>query len=171
MAEYLTGKMSLQKLTLVGLLVALGVVAAPFSIPVGAAKVFPAQHAINVIAGVLLGPWWGVVAAILTSTLRNLVGWGTLLAFPGSIFGAFLAGLFYLMFKRKEGAALGELLGTGVIGALAAFPVARWFLGSPALAYTFIVPFTLSSAAGVVMALILLALLEKTGYIKLLNAK
>ena len=164
MYQTLTGKMSLQKITLVGLLVALGVVAAPFSIPVGVARVFPVQHAVNVIAGVILGPWWAVVAAVLTSTIRNMVGTGTLLAFPGSIFGAFGAGFAFMLFKRKEAAAVGELLGTGLVGSLLAFPVARWLLGAPVLAYTFIVPFALSSAAGIVLGIILLALLEKTGY-------
>ena len=164
MHHTLAQKVSLQKITLVGLLIALGVVAAPFSIPVGVARVFPVQHAINVIAGVLLGPWWAVVAAVITSVIRNMVGTGTLLAFPGSIFGAFAAGMFYQLTRRREGAAVGELLGTGLIGSLLAFPLARWILGAEVLAYTYIVPFALSSTAGVVLGIILLALLEKTGY-------
>lgn len=166
MEKALRGKISLQKITAVGLLVALGVVAAPLSLPVGAARVFPVQHAINVIAGATLGPWWAVVAALLTSTIRNLMGWGTLLAYPGSIFGAFLAGFLFSLFKHKIWAALGELLGTGFIGAVVAFPVAHWLLGSPVLAYTFIVPFSLSSIAGIMIGLILLTLLEKSGYLK-----
>ena len=167
MEKALRGKISLQKITAVGLLVALGVVAAPLSLPVGAARVFPVQHAINVIAGATLGPWWAVVAALLTSSIRNLMGWGILLAYPGSIFGAFLAGFLFSLFKHKIWAALGELLGTGFIGAVVAFPVARWLLDSPVLAYTFIVPFSLSSIAGIMIGLILLTLLEKSGYLKL----
>ncbi|WP_458788455.1 energy coupling factor transporter S component ThiW, partial [Vallitalea sediminicola] len=65
--------------------------------PIGAAKCFPWQHLINVISAILLGPVYAVLNAIVISTLRNIFAMGTLLAFPGSIFGALFAGL---MFKR-----------------------------------------------------------------------
>jgi len=151
----------LRRVVTIGLLVALGTVAAPFSIPIGVAKVYPVQHAINVLAGALLGPGPAVIAAVLTSTLRNLMGTGTPLAFPGSIFGALLAGLAFRRLKRDYFAALGELLGTGLIGALAAFPLARWILGFAGLAYAFIIPFALSSLAGSIIGLILLRLWYK----------
>ncbi len=152
---------TLRRVTAVGLLVALGTIAAPFSIPVGVARVYPVQHAINVLAGVLLGPIPAMVAAVLTSTLRNLMGTGTPLAFPGSIFGALLAGLGFLLFKRVYAAAIGEVLGTGLIGALVAFPLARWILGFEGLAYAFIIPFTLSSIAGAVLGILILQLWKK----------
>lgn len=59
-----------------------------FSFPIGVAKCAPTQSLINIVAGVVLGPEWAVVQALLTSTVRNLLGTGTLLAYPGSIFGA-----------------------------------------------------------------------------------
>ena len=149
---------SLRKMAAIGLLVALGTVAAPFSLPVGVARVYPVQHAINVLAGVLLGPGPAVIAALLTSTLRNLMGTGTPLAFPGSIFGALLAGLAARYLKKDLWAALGEVLGTGFIGALAAFPLAKWILGFGGLAYAFILPFALSSLTGAVMAVLVLQL-------------
>ncbi len=153
---------SLRRVTAIGLLVALGTVAAPFSIPVGVAKVYPVQHAINVIAGVIMGPVPAVVAAILTSTLRNLMGTGTPLAFPGSIFGALMAGFAFLLFKRVYAAAAGEILGTGLIGALVAFPLARWILGFEGLALAFIIPFALSSIAGSVLGVLILKLWKKS---------
>ncbi len=152
---------SLRKIVAVGLLVALGTIAAPFSIPVGVARVCPVQHCINVLAGTLLGPGAAVLAAILTSTLRNLIGTGTPLAFPGSIFGALLAGLAFRLFRRDYFAAVGEVIGTGLIGALASFPLARWILGFSGLAYAFIIPFALSSLAGAVIGLFILRLLFK----------
>ncbi|MDO9535055.1 MAG: energy coupling factor transporter S component ThiW [Bacillota bacterium] len=158
MENSLTKTFSLRTITAVGLLVAIGNVAAPFSIPVGVAKVFPVQHAINVLAGALLGPAPAVVAAILTSTIRNLLGTGTPLAFPGSIFGALFAGLAFRYFKKEYLAAIGEMLGTGLIGALVAFPVAKWLLGFGGLAYAFIIPFTLSSLSGSIMGMIILQL-------------
>ncbi len=157
---------TLRRVTAVGLLVALGTIAAPFSIPVGVARVYPVQHAINVLAGVLMGPVPAMVAAVLTSTLRNLMGTGTPLAFPGSIFGALLAGLGFLLFKRVYAAAIGEVLGTGLLGALVAFPLARWILGFEGLAYAFIIPFTLSSIAGAALGILILQLWKKSGNLR-----
>ncbi|MGI5881515.1 MAG: energy coupling factor transporter S component ThiW [Dethiobacteria bacterium] len=161
MKNLLDETLSLRGIVAVGLLVALGTLAAPFSIPIGVARVYPVQHCINVLAGVLLGPGPGVLAAILTSTLRNLIGTGTPLAFPGSIFGALLAGLAFRLSKRDYFAAVGEVIGTGFIGALVSFPVAKWLLGFSGLAYAFIVPFALSSLVGAIIGLAILRLLSK----------
>ena len=81
---------NVKKLALAGILVAVGVVCSTFSIPVGASKCAPAQHFINILGGVFLGPSYAVAMAFVTSLLRNLLGTGTLLAFPGSMCGAFL---------------------------------------------------------------------------------
>ena len=69
-------------------LVAIGVALAPYtSFPIGIAKVNPTQHFVNVMAGVLLGPWWAVLTAMVIGILRNAMGLGTLLAFPGGMIG------------------------------------------------------------------------------------
>jgi energy coupling factor transporter S component ThiW len=141
--------------------VAIGTIAAPFSIPVGLAKAYPVQHAINVLAGVLLGPGPAVVAAVLTSTIRNLLGTGTPMAFPGSIFGALLAGLAFRYFQKEYLAAAGEVLGTGLIGGLVAFPVAKWLLGFEGVAYFYIVTFALSSFSGSLISMVILRLWPK----------
>ena len=158
MESSLSKTLPLRTVTAVGLLVALGTVASPFSIPVGVSNVYPAQHAINVLAGAILGPGPALVAAFLTSVIRNLLGTGTLLAFPGSMFGALLAGLGYRYLKKEYFAAAGEVVVTGLIGALAAFPVAKWLLGFPGLVYAFIIPFGLSSLAGSLIGLVILKL-------------
>jgi len=73
--------------------VAIGVALSPFtSIPIGIAKINPTQHFINVVSAVLLGPWWAAGVAMIIGILRNALGTGTLLAFPGGMIGAFLAG-------------------------------------------------------------------------------
>ena len=161
MESSLTKSFPLRIITAVGLLVAIGTIAAPFSIPVGLAKAYPVQHAINVLAGVLLGPGPAVVAAVLTSTIRNLLGTGTPMAFPGSIFGALLAGLAFRYFQKEYLAAAGEVLGTGLIGGLVAFPVAKWLLGFEGVAYFYIVPFALSSFSGSLISIIILRLWPK----------
>ncbi|MGI5875444.1 MAG: energy coupling factor transporter S component ThiW [Dethiobacteria bacterium] len=165
MQESLIRSFTLRKLTAIGLLVAVGTIAAPFSIPVGVARAYPVQHTINVLSGVLLGPIPAIVAAILTSTLRNLLGTGTPLAFPGSIFGALLAGLAFNYFKNDYLAAAGEVIGTGLIGALVSFPLAKWLFGFSGLAYFYIVPFALSSFVGSILALLILKSLKKGRYL------
>ena len=42
----------------------------------------------NVVAAVVLGPWWAVVIAAVIGVIRNVMGVGTVLAFPGGIFTA-----------------------------------------------------------------------------------
>ena len=41
-----------QKLTVAGILIAVGVVCSPFSIPLGAARCFPVQHMVNILSAV-----------------------------------------------------------------------------------------------------------------------
>ena len=54
---------SIKKTALAGMLVALTVALSGFSIPIGASKCFPIQHLVNVLAGVFLGPVYGVSMA------------------------------------------------------------------------------------------------------------
>jgi energy coupling factor transporter S component ThiW len=111
-----TSSIALRRLTVAGLLTATALLLSGVSVPFGPTKCFPFQHAVNAIAGVLLGPWWAAGAALVTSILRVAMGTGTLFAFPGSIPGALAVGLAY-RFIRKDWCALAEPLGTGPIGA------------------------------------------------------
>lgn len=145
-----------RKLTFTALFVAIGVFAAQLVyIPVGVAKCFPVQSAINILLAMLLGTRYAVNAAFATSLLRNFLGTGTLLAFPGSMIGAALAGYLYKRTNSAFAAALGEIVGTGIIGALAAFPVAKYLIGSKAGAFFLVFPFSLSAAGGAVIACLL----------------
>jgi energy coupling factor transporter S component ThiW len=148
--------MPVKKLTSLALLVALGTAASVFSFPVAGAKIFPVQHAINVLAAVLFGPASAVLVAFCIALLRNLLGTGSILAFPGGMFGAFAAGMFYRYSGRESVAAMGEVAGTGILGALAAVPAARLLLGRDVLALAYVIPFTLSSFSGAVAGLLLL---------------
>ena len=91
----------LRRAALAGMFAAAGVVLSVVSIPVGPTKCFPFQHAINVIAGVTLGPAWAVGAAFTTSLVRNMLGTGSLFAFPGSMFGALLDGIAAMLLPQK----------------------------------------------------------------------
>ena len=104
--------MTARKVTGLALLIAVGTAAGILAIPVPlvGAKVYPVQHAINVLSAVWFGPGPAVLAAFVIGLLRNLLGTGTLLAFPGGMVGALLAGLAYRIFCREYAAAAGEIL-------------------------------------------------------------
>ena len=161
-------KQQIRKMCLAAMLIAIGVAASPINFPIGASKCCPAQAFVNVLSGVLLGPWYAGAVGFSCALIRNLMGTGTLLAFPGSIFGAILAGLlFHKVKKLLPLAAVGEVFGTAVLGALAAYPVAKFIMGSETAAlFGFVVPFLVSSAGGAVLGFIMLEALNKTGALK-----
>ena len=146
--------METRKLTFTALFMAVGVLSAHLVyIPVGVAKCFPVQHAINVLLAALIGTRYSVGAAFGVATLRNILGTGSLLAFPGSMIGAALSGIVYSRTKSIWGAVLGEIVGTGIIGGMIAFPMAKYFLGSGVGALFFVVPFLVSTVGGSLIAL------------------
>ncbi|KAB7707832.1 energy coupling factor transporter S component ThiW [Bacillus aerolatus] len=123
--------------------------------PAGVAKAYPVQHAVNVMAGVLLGPGPAVIIAFVTGLLRNFMGTGSLLAFPGGMIGAFLAGYIYQKTSRKWGAAIGEVTGSGIIASLFAVPYAKILMGTAAGAFFFLPAFLVSSLSGSLIGFIL----------------
>lgn len=159
----------IKKLTLAGILIAVGVVCSPFYIPIGVAKCFPIQHFINVIAGVLLGPAYAVSMAFVTSFIRVMMGTGSLLAFPGSMCGALLCGVLYKHTQKTWMAMFGELFGTGVIGALIAYPIATLFLSKTVALFGFVIPFAISSCVGSAVSLLFLITFKKTGILNRLT--
>ena len=78
-------KISLKKTVTAAMLAALTVALSGFYIPIGVSKCYPIQHMVNVLCAIFLGPGYGVMAAFCTSLIRNLMGTGSLLAFPGSM--------------------------------------------------------------------------------------
>lgn len=148
---------STSKIAISGLLIAIGTTTSTLlTIPVLGAKMAPVQHFINVVSAVLLGPYYAVLNAFSISVLRNALGTGTLLAFPGSMVGALLAALMYKYFKNIYASALGEVVGTGLLGALLAYPIYAYILGKQAALTFFIVPFSISCVGGAIIALIFL---------------
>ncbi|WP_461204936.1 energy coupling factor transporter S component ThiW [Clostridium sp. DL1XJH146] len=155
--------MKTKKLTLTALLIAIGVYTGSLIwIPIGVSKCFPVQHLINVIAAVTLGPGYAVAAAFSISFLRNILGVGSLLAFPGSMIGAFLGAMLYRKFKTNISAVIGEIIGTGIIGGIVAYPVAKLLMGKDVAALFFVVPFLISTVGGSIIAYVLLKILERT---------
>ena len=149
--------MKTRKMTLSSLLIAIGVIAGNLIfIPVGAAKCFPIQHTINILSAVLLGPGYSVAIAFCISLLRNILGTGSLLAFPGSMIGALLAGILYRKTNKTSFAIAGEIFGTGILGGLVAFPIATLIMGKNVAALFFVVPFLISTIGGSIIAYLLM---------------
>ena len=152
----------IKKLAFAALLIAVGVVCSSFSIPIGASKCLPTQHAINVIAGVFLGPVYGCGMAFVTSLIRLLTGTGSALAFPGSMIGALCCGLCYKASQKLPLAYLGEIIGTGVLGGMACYPIATLVMGKEAALFTYVPAFLLSTAVGATISILAIGALQKT---------
>ncbi|HJC51513.1 MAG TPA: energy coupling factor transporter S component ThiW [Candidatus Anaerostipes avistercoris] len=161
---------NVRKLTVAAMLVAVSVVLSAFSIPIGASRCFPIQHLVNVISAVFLGPLYGVIMAFCTSLIRNLMGTGSLLAFPGSMAGAFLCGMVFSYTKRLIPTYFGEVIGTGIIGGMLCYPVATLLMGQEAALFTFVVPFLMSTVCGTIMAAVILGVLYRSKAVNVIRS-
>ena len=174
MANAKSTRTNTKKLALAGVLCAVAVVGSMFSFPVFGSKCAPVQHMVNVLCAVLLGPWYGVAVAFAASLIRNLLGLGSLLAFPGSMCGALLCGLIYSKCAKVIPTAVGEIFGTGVIGGLLAYPIAIAFMGVSAAKvafYAYIVPFLISTTAGSILAVVIVLALQRAGTLNTIQSK
>ena len=166
-------KTNIKKLAMAGVFCAVAVVGSLFSFPVFGSKCAPVQHMVNILCAVLLGPGYGVGVAFVASLIRNILGLGSLMAFPGSMFGALLCGLVYWKSRNILATLIGEVFGTAVLGGLCAYPVAIFLMGQNAAAiafYAYIIPFLVSTAAGALISAIVLYSLQKAGALQKMQA-
>ena len=155
---------NIKKLSTAGVLCAVAVAGSLISFPVFGSKCAPVQHMVNIFCAVLLGPGYGVMAAFVASLIRNLLGMGSLMAFPGSMCGALLAGLRYQYGKKLPFAYVGEVFGTGIIGGMLSYPIAYLIMGNKAAAlFTFVVPFLISTCGGTIIAIIVTIPMKMAG--------
>ncbi len=165
-------KTNVKKLALAAMLCALAVVGSLFSFPIMGSKCAPVQHMVNILCAVFLGPVYGLEVAFCASLIRNLLGLGTLMAFPGSMFGALICGLVYKKTKKLLPTLLGETFGTAVLGGLCAYPVAILLMGRNAgelAVYVYVLPFFISTAGGSILSGVLIGSLKKTGVLQKLR--
>ena len=159
-------KTNTKKMAIAGIFCAVAVVGSLFSFPVFGSKCSPIQHMINIICAVILGPGYSFGAAFAAALIRNLLGIGSLMAFPGSMFGALVCGLVYTKTKNILATLIGEVFGTAIFGGLCAYPVAIFFMGQSSANiafYAYIVPFLISTAAGAIISAVLIYSLKKSG--------
>ena len=111
---------SLLRLVVLAMLVAVGVVISPILRVEG---MCPTAHLINIVCAVLLGPVYSFVCACTIGVIRMSLMGIPPLALTGAVFGAALSGILYrLSGGRLIFAVIGEVVGTGIIGAVASYP-------------------------------------------------
>ena len=152
---------ALRRMVLLSMLVAVGVVLSPILRVPGMA---PMQHFINVVCAVLLGPWYALSCALMIAFLRMTLMGINLLAVTGAVFGAVLSGLVYQKSGKLLGAVAGEIIGTGVIGAMVSYPVMAFIYGHGDVAlFTYIPSFILGTIIGGLLGYIFLRALQRQG--------
>ena len=160
----------LRRMVMLAMFVALGTVISPILRIEG---MCPMAHLINVTCAVFLGPWYALLCAVLIGIIRMMIMGIPPLALTGAVFGATLSGVFYRLSKGKIIAAvLGEIIGTGIIGAIVSYPVMTYLWGKEGLTWFFYVPsFICGTLIGGSIAFIILKRLQVTGALtKMQNA-
>ena len=121
----------------------------------------PFQHFVNVMAAVFLGPWWGCVSAFLCGVMRMMSG-RTIQAVTGAVFGPILGGLIWKKTRNIYLVCVGEIIGTGIIGAMASYFPMEWFYALDAQNPLYYIPFyTPSAVVGGIMGVMVLVLLKR----------
>ena len=123
----------------------------------------PFQHFVDVLSAVFLGPWYACAAAFLCGVMRMLSG-RTIQAVTGAVFGPILGGLIYRRTKNIYLVFVGEVIGTGLLGALASYPLMTWFYGLDVGTPLYYIPFyTPAAAVGGAMGVMVLLVLKRSG--------
>ena len=134
----MTNSKNLLKTIVLSMLIALGVVISPILRVEG---MCPMAHFINIVCSVFLGPWYSLLCATLIGIIRMVTMAIPPIALTGAVFGAFLSGVFYRLSNGKIiFAVLGEIIGTGIIGAIISYPVMNFIWGKEGLTWLFYVP-------------------------------
>lgn len=130
----------------------------------------PFQHFVDVLAAVLLGPWYGCASAFLCGCMRMLSG-RTIQAVTGAIFGPILGGLLWRRTKNIYLVFVGEVVGTGLLGAMASYPLMKLFYALDAQSPFYYIPFyTPAAAVGAGMGVAVVLILKRTGMLdRMLN--
>ena len=107
--------------------------------------------------------------ALLCATLIGIIRMSTMgippLALTGAVFGAFLSGVLYRASKgRLICAVIGEVVGTGIIGAIVSYPVMTFLVHKEGLTWLFYVPsFLCGTLIGGSVAFVFLRQLARAG--------
>ena len=152
------------------MMVAVGVVISPILRVEG---MCPMAHFINITVAVLMGPWYSFLCAVLIGVIRMAVMGIPPLALTGAVFGAALSGIFYKISKGNIWAAvLGEIIGTGIIGAIVSYPVMALLWVRNGLTWMFYVPsFFMGTVIGGSIAFVFLTSMQHSGMLLKMQRK
>ena len=126
----------------------------------------PFQHFVDVLAAVFLGPWYACASAFICGVLRMMSG-RTIQAITGAVFGPILGGLLYQKTKNVYLVFLGEVVGTGLFGALASYPLMKLFYSLDVQNPLYYIPFyTPSAVVGGAMGVAVLLMFKKSGVLE-----
>jgi energy coupling factor transporter S component ThiW len=153
-------------IVLTGMFAAIAVLLSGVHFPVGPIKAFPFQHTVNAVAGIMIGPWYAAISALIAGLIRNAIGTGTIFAFPGGIPGALVVGLVF-RWVRRDWAALLEPAGTGFIGVSLTVFLLGPILGKQFALALFFPAFMASSIPGSLIGYFLVKALKRTNILKL----
>lgn len=147
-------------LVTMSMFVAIGVVISPILRFEGFA---PTAHFVNIVCSVFLGPWYSLLNGIITAAIRMSLMGIPPLAITGQVFGAFLSGILY---RKSKGSILacviGEIIGTGIIGSIASYPVMALLWGKGDITWYFYLPsFLIATLIGGTVAFIFLKTLQR----------
>ncbi len=161
---------NLLRMVMMAMLVAIGVVISPLLRVEG---MCPMAHLINITAAVFLGPIDAFAVAVMIGVIRMALMGIPPLALTGAVFGALLSGILYKVSKGKIWAAvLGEIIGTGIIGAIVSYPVMTFLWGREGLSWLFYVPsFICGTLIGGSIALVFLYQLQRMGALREIQSK
>ena len=148
------------RMVMLAMMVAIGVVISPILRIEG---MCPTAHLVNIVCSVLMGPWYSLLCATMIGVIRMMFMGIPPLALTGAVFGAFLSGMLYRLSKGKLVCAfIGEVIGTGIIGAIVSYPVMTLIWGRTGLTWFFYVPsFIAGTLIGGSLAFIFLKHLQK----------
>lgn len=158
----------LLKMIVLAMMVAIGVVISPLLRVEG---MCPMAHFINIVCAVILGPWYSLLCAAAIGIIRMATMGIPPLALTGAVFGAFFSGVFY---RASKGnlllAVLGEVIGTGIIGAVISYPVMSLLWNKEGLSWLFYVPsFVCGTLIGGSIAFVFLKKLSNAGMLSKLQ--
>jgi len=164
---------SIRRLSAVIIFIALGIALSPLNIPMGPTKAYPMQHMVNVLTGILFGPFYAAFVATAIGTIRIALGVGTVFAYPGGIPGGIVVGFFYWYVKRTDYMAFTEPLGTSLGAVFSAIVVVQFLpramppiLGVESQILLWVVYWLFSGIPGSVLGFLLLKVLRRTGVVK-----
>lgn len=158
--QKIENKQKILILVTLSMFVSIGVVISPILRFEGFA---PTAHFVNVVCSVLLGPWYSLANAVITAFIRMSLLSIPPLAITGQVFGAFLSGFLYRKTKGSIVACvIGEIIGTGIIGAIASYPVMTLIWGKGDITWYFYLPsFLIATLIGGSVAYIFLKTLQR----------